>query len=237
MTGLVDWDIIEDRIRIPKFVNEFADLADGIDTLHNAYRLNRWEGQDKYVETWVEKDALSGVLQPITSEYHVRLLVNRGYSSISAMHDAALRFRREEAMGKDCVVLYFGDHDPSGEDMVRDIDSRLDEFGCSVEVQKIALTMEQIQQYNPPPNPAKMSDPRANDYVAKHGDESWELDALPPKVLNDLVTKAIEGQLDRALYDEMIEREDEDKKRLNGFMDEVKKEDKESKKDEGEDES
>ena len=60
MCGLIDWNIIEDRIRVPKFPNQFEDLGDGVDTLIGAYRLDRWEGQDNYVEVWVEKDALSG---------------------------------------------------------------------------------------------------------------------------------------------------------------------------------
>ena len=219
MCGLVDWEIIEDRIRVPKFPNEFSDIADGIGTLLEAYRLNRWQGQEKYVEVWVEKDALSGVLNPITQRYHVRLLVNRGYSSISAMHDAALRFMQTRDKGKDCFVLYFGDHDPRGEDMVRDIDSRLTEFGCQVEVKKIALTMEQVRQYNPPPNPAKMSDPRSSEYVAKHGEESWELDALPPRVLNQLLVESIEDLLDKDLFDQLVERESLDKKKLKGLGD------------------
>ena len=216
MCGLVDWDVIEDRIRIPKFPNEFANLLEGIDTLIDAYRLNRWEGQDNYIEVWVEKDALSGVLLPITQRYHVRLLVNRGYSSISAIHDAALRFL-EEQEEKNCFILYFGDHDPSGEDMVRDIYSRLNEFGCNIEVMKIALTIEQIQEYDPPPNPAKMSDPRSRDYIEKHGEESWELDALPPKVLNDLLVNSIEELLNKKLFDQVIAKENLDKNKLRRF--------------------
>lgn len=217
MSGLVDWEIIEDRTRVPKFPNEFANIADGIGTLIGAYRLDRWLGQENYVEVWVEKDALSGVLNPITNHYHVRLLVNRGYSSISAMHDAALRFLDAEERGKVCHILYFGDHDPSGEDMVRDIADRLLEFGCTISTDKIALTMSQVRQYNPPPNPAKLADPRSAGYIAEHGDESWELDALPPKVLNALVTKSIKDLLDEDEFNKMVRKEDVDKRKLQRF--------------------
>ena len=214
MCGVVDWDFIEDRIRAPRFPNEFEGMADGIDTLTNAYRLDRWAGQRRYVEVWVEKDALSGVLAPVTTELHVRLMVNRGYSSITAMHDASVRFRRAEQLGKECHVLYFGDHDPSGEDMVRDVDDRLRELWAQVEVRKVALTMDQVREHALPPNPAKMSDSRAAAYVEEHGDESWELDALPPDVLDGLVREFIGGLLDRDLFDEIVGIEGEHKAEL-----------------------
>lgn len=218
MSGLVDWDVIEDRIRVPIFPNQFESVAHGIDTLIRAYRLDRWQEQENYVEVWVEKDALSGVLEPITRKYHVRLLVNRGYSSISAMHEAAQRLQEREDEGKNCYILYFGDHDPSGEDMVRDIEERQREFGLTnLEVRKIALTINQVKEYKPPPNPAKMSDPRATGYVAEHGYVSWELDALPPKVLNELLVESIEELLDSEKYDSIVEKEKEDKEAMAKF--------------------
>lgn len=222
MSGLVDWNIIEDRIRVPRFPTEFDDMENGIDSLIAAYRLDRWHGQRNYVEVWVEKDALSGVLAPVTNELHVRLMVNRGYSSITAMHDASMRFRVAENQGKECHILYFGDHDPSGEDMVRDVANRLNILWASVKVRKIALTMEQIQEYNPPPNPAKMTDPRASGYVERHGHESWELDALPPDVLDRMLRESIEGLLDWSLFDEVKEFEEKDKAHLKEFKDEGK---------------
>ena len=107
--------------------------------------------------------------------------------------------------------------------MVRDIDHRLTEFGCQVEIHKIALTIDQVESHTLPPNPAKMSDPRAAAYVERHGDESWELDALPPSELNTLVTESIGEYLDRQLFDEVIEREEADKKRLTEFKEQVGK--------------
>lgn len=214
MAGLVDWEFIEDRVRVPKKHSQFDDIPDLIDAAVGSYRRDRWEDQDNFVEVWVEKDALSGVLWPICNEFHVTLLVNRGYSSVTAMHDAANRLKEQERAGKSCTIIYVGDHDPSGEDMVRDVEGRLRIFGCQAEVNKIALTMTQIKKYRPPPNPAKMSDPRAGSYVNKHGDSSWEVDALRPDVLNKLVTSSIENLLDREKMDEIIELEQEEISKL-----------------------
>jgi hypothetical protein len=217
MTGLCDWDVIEDRIRVPRFPNEWADIEAAMETLIAVYRRQRWIDQDRYVEVWVEKDALSGVLEPITRDFHVHLLVNLGYSSISAMHDSALRFRDQERHDKECHLLYFGDHDPSGEDMVRDIIHRLEEFRTNVDVQKIALTIDQVEEYKLPPNPAKTTDPRSRGYIETHGDQSWELDALPPATLNELLTNALEELLDRDKYDAQIELEETDKEEMATF--------------------
>lgn len=219
LAGLIDWSMIEDRIRIPHMPNEFSGLKELVDAALASYRLPRWSDQDKYVELWVEKDALSGVLAPLANEYHVTLMVNRGYSSQSAMYDAYRRFLRQQRKNKECILFYLGDHDPSGEDMVRDIDDRLAMFGASVEVRKIALTMEQVQQYNPPPNPAKMSDSRFSKYEAKYGNESWEVDALPPDVLDSLIRGVLEDVIDADAMDAVKEREEKDKQRLIDAVD------------------
>ncbi len=223
LAGLVDWDAIEDRVRIPHLPPEFRDLAQLVDAALYSYRLPRWAGQDYYVELWVEKDAISGVLAPIASEYHITLMVNRGYSSQSAMYEASQSFMVKETergrlTDRQCILLYLGDHDPSGEDMVRDIQDRLNMFGANVEVIKIALTMEQVGQYNPPPNPAKLSDSRAQGYIDKHGALSWEVDALPPNVLHQIVRDAISERLDTDKMDEIKHRESEDKNRLTQFV-------------------
>lgn len=219
MCGQVDWDVIEDRVRIPKMHAEWNDIPDLVNSAVVSYRKNRHYGQGKYVEVWVEKDALSGVLQPITDEYHVHLMVNRGYSSVSAMHDAALRFERE--VGKDLHILYLGDHDPSGLDMIRDIESRLAGFGVSVQVNPIALTKLQIQQYNPPPNPAKITDPRAEKYISRHGNTSWELDALQPDVLHGLLREHLEDLIDMDKYNKIIKQEEKEKERLVQLADRI----------------
>jgi len=154
------------------------------------------------------------VLWPLASRFHVTLMVNRGYSSQSAMFESAMRFR-QHANEQRLFLLYLGDHDPSGEDMVRDVRDRMAVFGVeNLTVEKIALTMEQVEQYHPPPNPAKMSDSRAAGYVAKHWDESWEVDALPPEVLSELIETRIAQLFDEEIAAPILAREEKDKAAL-----------------------
>lgn len=224
LAGLIDWDAIEDRVRIPQRPNEFKDLHDLVEVALRSYRLPRWEGQDNYVELWVEKDALSGVLAPLAREYHITLMINRGYSSQSAMYEAAQRFWEAQAEGRACHLIYLGDMDPSGEDMVRDVRDRLDTFGCSVIVDKVAITTPQVRRYNPPPNPAKMSDSRARGYVAEHGLSAWEVDALPPDVLQTVIRRAVEDRVSLAKMNAVKNKEEQDKRALNKAMANLQKE-------------
>jgi hypothetical protein len=199
MAGLVDWDSIEDRGREPSTPSEWDSISDLVDSALSAFRLPRWKGQPTYAELWVEKDALSGVLEPMSREFHVTLMVNKGYSSTSAMYAASRRFRAHK--GKNLQLFYLGDHDPSGEDMVRDVQDRLALFGAEVGVTKIGLTMAQVRQFKPPPNPAKMTDSRAAKYVDEHGAQSWEVDALPPNVLQRLVRTAFQEVINKKQMD------------------------------------
>lgn len=216
MAGIVDWDAIEDRLRKPNKPASFESPQDILDACINQYALNRQEGQDNYIEVWVEKDALSGVLSRVTRPFHIPILVCRGYSSASAMHDSYNRFKDAYENGQSVKLLYLGDFDPSGEDMVRDIEDRVLEFAdgddvnLDFSIEKIALTMKQIKQYAPPPNPAKINDPRAKDYIARHGNFSWEVDALKPEVLNQLLTTSIEKHMDKDTYNTILEKEKKD---------------------------
>lgn len=210
LAGKMDWDAIEDRVRRPRILEDFSSLKEMLEQNLRTYRLQRWEGQENYVELWVEKDALAGVLSPICDQFHVTLMVNRGYSSSSAMYEASQRFMYKLDSQEGCQtlhLLYLGDHDPSGEDMVRDIEDRLNMFDCSVYVKKIALTTEQVHRYNPPPNPAKLTDSRARTYIAKHGRSSWEVDAIPPQELQKIVRGEIRELLDEDLMNKVIARE------------------------------
>lgn len=221
MAGIVDWDSIVDRLRQPQLPYWAIDIPDALnDLIEGRYRVNRQWGQGNYIEVWVEKDALSEVLLPITEKYHVNLLVNRGYSSASALHDAAERFKIYEKHGIKVRIIQIGDHDPSGIDMDRDNRDRLVAFGVNPYIQRVALTDEQIEQYNPPPNPAKITDPRASKYIAKYGEISWEVDALHPSVLNDLVTDAIKSLIDLKQFEKMLEQEGTDIARLKELKEE-----------------
>ena len=207
LAGLIDWSSIEDRSRLLRSPLQFSSVEHLMEVALRSFRLDRWKNQPYYLEVWCEKDALSGVLEPICHDEHVHFMATKGYTSQSAMYDAAKRFIKAEKHGQNSVLLYFGDLDPSGEDMVRDIRDRLEDFGADVEVRKLALTIEQVNQYDPPPNPAKQTDTRAEAYIAQYGDESWELDALSPPVLVNLLEDAIADYRDEFDYFKTIKLE------------------------------
>jgi hypothetical protein len=233
MAGIVDWDAIEDRLRKPSSPASFNSPRDILNAAINQYALPRQEGQAKYVEVWVEKDALSGVLRRVTEKYHVPILVNRGYSSASAMFDSYQRFKTAYYNNQSIMILYLGDYDPSGVDMIRDIRDRIIEFakgelgwqdesdcvdGFTFSVTPIALTRTQINYYNPPPNPAKRTDPRAKKFIELHGATSWEVDALRPEVLNQLLEDAIAENIDKVTFDGIVGREEADKDSLRSLI-------------------
>lgn len=247
MGGVVDWNAIEDRLRVPSKPPAFDSPTDVLDAAINQYELPRMEGQDTYVEVWVEKDALSGVLKRVTEPFHIPIVVNRGYSSASAMYDAFNRFKKAHENNQQIKILYLGDFDPSGVDMIRDIRSRILEFfigyyqlnqdeygepndlseddwsaaadsiGLAFKVIPVALTREQIRLHRPPPNPAKKTDPRSKDFIKLHGSSSWEVDALKPEVLNDLLTLAIKESIDLKLYEKILKNEKKDIKKLESL--------------------
>jgi hypothetical protein len=208
MCGHTDWDFLEDRLRIPYLEYAVHNVGEALEDTISQYKRYRQEGQPSFIEIWTEKDAVSNILKRVSEWYHVSLLVNRGYSSCSAMFRAAERFKSDE---KPVAILYVGDHDPSGLDMLRDIRERLYEFETeNFEVVHVALTMEQIEEFHPPPNPAKTTDPRSTGYIAEHGDSSWELDALSPSDLERIVREAVEGYLDKEQFDAILEEERDD---------------------------
>jgi hypothetical protein len=241
MGGIVDWNAIEDRLRVPSQPSSFESPEQILDACINQYELPRMDGQPVYVEVWVEKDALSGVLKRVTEPFHIPILVNRGYSSVSAMHEAYKRFKAAYENDQHIRILYLGDFDPSGMDMLRDIKSRILEFfvgehcnddddlteqyweraaeylNFNFDIVPVALTRQQIRQYTPPPNPAKISDPRAAKFIEEHGASSWEVDALKPEVLDAILTKAIKENIDEAKYKKKISEEKKDIKKLQAL--------------------
>ena len=217
MKGLVDWAAIKDRGRKRRMPGEYESMAEFVEAIKGAYRRCRWDGQKHYLEVMVEKEALAGVLEDVAVKYHVSLSANKGYTSASAMHDVAGRMRYQTNRGIKCHILYLGDHDPSGMDMVRDIKDRLSQFWAFPKVERIALNMDQIREHDLPPNPAKKTDPRSRKYAAKYGGDSWELDALDPAILEDMLEKAILRHLDVKAYMAVVKQEAEDTKRLEGI--------------------
>jgi hypothetical protein len=123
------------------------------------------------------------------------------------MHVAAKRLIGREEAGKRTTIIHLGDHDPSGIDMTRDIQDRLNLFGSTVHVQRIALNFDQVENYSPPPNPAKTTDSRYEGYLALYGEESWELDALDPRVIVGLIQDTVDDLIDADLWQEAVARQ------------------------------
>jgi len=208
LAGLIDWLAIVDRTRNLQALANWSDPSEIISACANQYRVDKWAGQPRRVECWIEKDALVGVIMGVCNELDIDYFSCRGYTSQSEMWMAAQRLRRYREEGQLPLVLHLGDHDPSGKDMTRDITDRLEEFsGGPIEIRRLALNMKQVEQYNPPPNPAKITDSRANAYIAQFGNESWELDALEPAVIAQLIRDAVDSVLDRKTWDIVLKAE------------------------------
>lgn len=212
LAGYIDWDAIQDRTRFLRGNIHYDNPGEIIEEAWRKYRLNKWEGQSNYVEVWIEKEALLGVISKICHELDVDYFACKGYVSQSEMRRAAQRLMYHQDCEKECHIIYLGDHDPSGLDMDRDIQERQNMFHNDAllfpQLERIALTMDQIEKYAPPPNPAKLSDVRAKDYIAEHGQYSWELDALDPVVLRDLIEKAVLNYRDDDAYYEVVKQEE-----------------------------
>lgn len=210
LAGLMDWNHIIDRNRFLRSLDYWDSPAQIIEASAEQFRRNLWveTGQQYRPEVWVEKDALIDVVARAANALSVPHLSCRGYMSQSEMWAAGRRMRLAFQRGLTPVVIHLGDHDPSGLDMTRDIQERLSLFAeRPVEVRRIALNMDQVEQYSPPPNPAKVTDSRAEGYIAEFGHESWELDALEPSVLDRLIRDELAPYIDSEAWDEG-ERED-----------------------------
>lgn len=268
--GIVDWETIEDKAREPKRKAQWNSIADIVESAVKQFRLPRWKDQETYIEMYCEKEAGINVLNPICEKYHIYFGFNKGYSSAAALYDLAKRLSVQIDNGKKVKLLYFGDHDPSGLDMVRDIKERVGEFldggvmdndalinleneFYENEVQNesgdyhlyqyeeewkplfmeewlpeqitdrefkiipVSLTMDQIKQFNPPPNPAKITDPRASWYIKEFGKVSWELDAIDAIELRKIAEEEILKHIDIDLYEEVKSNENLMKSKLRKF--------------------
>jgi len=191
-SGEIPWDWIEDRLRRARTVGMWNDLSDFAETAGRAYRRDVWATQNNYLEVWLEKDALSGIFEDVLNDYGVTLNVGRGYDGWDSIRNAAGRY----GDGDNVTVLYFGDFDPSGEDMFRSLGERLARFGCEPNIMKISLTFADVERYSLPPDFTKATDTRSAAFVAKWGDLSVELDALPVVVLRERLVSEIEGRMD-----------------------------------------
>lgn len=199
LAGLLDWDAIEDRTRNLDKNLHLDSPAHAVNVIRDQYGIDMWENQDVRCEVWIEKEALAGVIEAVCRELDCPFFACRGYVSQSEQWRAGVRFRRDQTT----VVIHLGDHDPSGIDMTRDNLDRLRMFAGyhQVIVNRIALNMDQIDEYNPPPNPAKQTDSRFDEYSRLYGDESWELDALEPSVITELIRTEVDKHRDPDLWE------------------------------------
>ena len=257
--GLIDWDALEDRGRVPEKPSEWDNIGELIKSACYSYRLPRWSDQENWVELYTEKQALESVFKPIADKWHIYFGCNKGYASASMIYEIGQRIKQKIQGGQKVQLLYLGDHDPSGLDMVRDIRERLNEIlftGNSLErmdeilsaddpfegmdeilsmgnshlnlnlnlnlnldykslnILPLALNMDQINQYTPPPNPTKITDPRAEWYIKKFGQSSWELDALRPEILIKIVEQGIKKFVNLEKYNKWRKQEEREKRNL-----------------------
>lgn len=259
LAGMIDWDRITDRTRNLRKNSHWDSPQDIVATCATQFQHDKWKDQKEYVEVWVEKDALVGILEQACEPLDVPYFSCRGYTSQSEMWGAAQRLLEKIRAGKKVTIIHLGDHDPSGVDMSRDIEDRIrmfighhlvrdflkvypvalpsvvddakwntwqkdamDEYerqsktGSAFTLNRIALTMDQIREYNPPPNPAKLTDSRSNSYVSEYGDESWELDALEPDVLTGLIVASVEELRNEDIWASSVRMENNAKAQLKG---------------------
>jgi len=225
MTGDIDWNAIVDRTRNVQSNPHWSEPRDIIRAAAHQFQYDKWLDQADRVEVWIEKDALTGVIAGICSELDVPYFSCRGYTSQSELWRGAQRVLEcHRSLTQRTVILHLGDHDPSGIDMTRDITDRLEIFtgfthGDEFTVERIALNEEQVLLYNPPPNPTKMTDSRSDSYVEIFGYQSWELDALDPTVLVNLIRDKVSVHRDDELWNDAVLEEEKAREQLSLISD------------------
>jgi hypothetical protein len=222
MTGLISWLAIEVRTRALMGFHTFVAPGEALDKARQEYHLDLWATQRMRPEVWVEKEALVDVVGRICNELRIDFFACRGYVSQSEQWRAGRRLASYVRKGQTPIVFHLGDHDPSGIDMTRDNKDRLSLFaGVPIQVVRLALNRDQIEQYGPPPNPAKVTDSRFEVYQREHGDESWELDALDPQVIHNLIENAILRLRDNTAWDAALLQEVNDKELISSIIEDI----------------
>lgn len=225
LAGLLDWSMIVDYERETISNVHWNSPADIVKSAAQQFKTDKWEDQPYHVEVMVEKKGLKGIIGPVCKKLDVNFTLNKGYSSQTMMYEIGKRLEdKVNDEDKEIVILYIGDHDPSGLDMDRDIAERLSMFsGLEVRTDRLALTWDQIEELNPPKNPAKLTDTRAKGYISLYGLSCWELEAMEAKELDRLVTEAVESLRDPDLWDDACEKENGMKAELRKFVKEYNK--------------
>jgi len=193
LDGSLDYREVVDGHRSRRMVYAHGGIGQAIESAHDLYRRNYWIDQPVHVEVWCEKDALSGVIQPVCERYGVTYVATRGFPSITLRYESAQALI---ATGKPATIFYFGDHDASGQQISANLEGELRAHGADVMVERVALHPAQVRGFGLPTRPGKRSDSRHAAFVARFGDAAVELDALPPDVLTRIVARHIERHID-----------------------------------------
>ena len=192
--------------------------SDILNAAAEPYRRDLWADQRHAVEVWIEKEALIGVIEPVCTELDIPYFACRGYVSQSEQWRAGIRaMTRNRNSGQKTVIIHLGDYDPSGIDMTRDVRERLElfsQFPQAVIVERIALNWEQVQEFRPPPNPAKAKDTRTPEYIKRYGSESWELDALEPRLIERLIRWHVQPYCDHDLMAQAKMQQEQERRQL-----------------------
>jgi hypothetical protein len=215
-SGDVEFDTFTDleRTMANKTRAEETDLDDSVEAAKDAiqswmnyYSKNRWENQPIYPEIFIEKKALQMMFQNTADINDIALGAVKGYPSLTFLYEAANRFKEMNRRGKQCVILYFGDYDPSGEDIPRSIEENINRMGGNVEVRRFALFESQVLEWNLPPAPTKDTDSRTANW---DGIGQVELDAVDRDVLQQLTQSAIDSVFDQDLHNELLSQEEDE---------------------------
>ena len=205
--GYIPMTALDDLGRVVQIPTTWESPSEILTATANGYQTDLWRNATRRVEVWAEKAAVQSIVQPVADQYGVPFLTMRGYSSLTAIAEA------NERCDRNTTVIYVGDHDPSGQDMDRDLQDRLNMIGAWATLERVALTRQQIDQYQLPPQPTKGTDPRARGYS---DDESWELDALPANVLSQIVEDRIRNYLPDD-YDDLAEQDEDARTEMRRF--------------------
>lgn len=204
LAGLMDWDVIEDITRSFKGVRTWRSPRAVLNQAAQGYNEDLWRNQTHRVFLIVEKDAMLSFLNRTCSRWQIPIMAARGYPSSSVLREFALSdMMATKHQGKHLHVLHMGDHDPSGCDMSRDLKDRLGMFFNygTIDFQRIALNIDQVEELQLPENPTKSWDARFAGYADKYGDRCWELDALPPEYANTTIEETVKEFIDMDIWE------------------------------------
>jgi 5S rRNA maturation endonuclease (ribonuclease M5) len=218
------WDVMRNHTRFIIKENSWPNYKDFTKKIEKIYRKSKLANQRNYIEIWIEKDSLREWFEPITKEFDIPLIICRGYPSITTLYEASKRLKEIQ---KPIHILYFGDFDPSGEDIFRAIKERLiKDFKINpkkLHIKKVALTLKDVKQYKLPPAPTKATDSRSRKFIKKFGNFAVELEALPVRVLEQKIKRSIKSLLNWKQFQKDLKKEKQEAKKLRKLAEKIEK--------------